>query len=147
MCPAIAMNHHGHLQADDPKNNEARAYLTKAKDLEKLSQCKKKQGRVALVLFLGRFPSYLLFFQVIFCHLVPKSRSCKISLLTIISLQRPRKEQAKNSGDLFKGMMGMGHPALMGSRANRHGPSIIRYMLTSNPMKLYTNSMNSPCPR
>ena len=68
MCPAIAMNHHGHLQADDPKNNEARAYLTKAKDLEKLSQCKKKQGRVALVLFLGRFPSYLLFFS---SHFLP----------------------------------------------------------------------------
>jgi hypothetical protein len=52
------MHHHGHLQADDPKNNEARAYLTKAKDLEKLSQCKKSQGRVALEHPLSRFPAF-----------------------------------------------------------------------------------------
>ena len=119
----------------------------KSKRFGEAQPVQKEARKSCTCTFLGRFPSYLPFFQVIFCHLVPKSRSCKISLLTIISLQRPRKEQAKNSGDLFKGMMGMGHPALMGSRANRHGPSIIRYMLTSNPMKLYTNSMNSPCPR
>ena len=89
-------------QAEDPKNQEARAQLAKAKDLEKLSLHCTGEWFVAS----GE-------------SVVPQNSSSASWSLRAKAFDgdQLRKEQSKNSGDLFKGMIGTEHPGCRGRLA------------------------------